>query len=440
MKRAILAFASIISLSLATAGASTLTTGTMCNKFFTTASGCGSSNGIEANNFDRSLQVWTASSNVARNQLLVFFHGHGGDPTSATDFQQYAVALGYDVISLDFAYGRDYPQTTASGGTWSPADAQCDHPNSDGTCGMSVIGVCGCYTDCYGYRWRSIWQGGSYTGLPTVTGDWTVESRLTHVITYMRDHLNGRYGNYLSGSSPNWTSIAVAGHSFGASLAGYIGKWQHVARVIMMSGSCDTLAPHTDMATWGDAYGCDVTGPQGCQGSDGASSYNFTGCTCKHTTYGYGGANNLGFCTLSTDAVGWVADRFELDGGTHWATPLSSFYGFEDSDDKTCNWLAPAGKMIMSQRNWTTMGLSDQHVAGAPAGWNYVTGAGQGLIQLSSSRYQGVVVMNGSTAAQICSDGSSSNSNSGHNATVSDVCTNPIDGDNRDAIYQFMLN
>ena len=100
-----------------------------------------------------------------------------------------------------------------------------------------------------------------------------------------------------------------------------------------------------------------------------------------------------------------------------------------DSNDKACNWLAPSSKVIMSERNWTTMGLMDQHVAGAPAGWNYVTGAGQGVIQLSTSRYQGVVVMNGTAPAQICNDGSSSNANSSHDATVSDVCTNALDRD-----------
>jgi hypothetical protein len=427
MKLSVLASAILLLFATSTAGASVLTTGTMCGKFFPTASGCGSTNGIESNNFDAPLQVWTASAAGARGQLLVFFHGHGGSPASATEFQEYAVALGYDVISLDFAYGRDYPQKTATGGTWSPADAECAHPAPDGTCGMSIAGVCGCYTDCYGDRWRTIWQGGSSTGLSTVTPDWTIDSRLAHVIAYMRDHVNTRYASYLTGSAPKWTSIAVAGHSLGASLAGYIGKWQHVLRVIMMSGAGDTLAPHTDMTSWGTAYGCNVSGPQGCQGTDNGNPYDFAGCTCKPTTYAYGVANNIGSCELSTDAVGWVADRFELDGGTHWATPIASFFGFEDSDDKTCNWFAPQGKLIMTHRNWATMGLLDQ----------IVTGAGQGPITLGT--HHGVIVMNGSTPAQICSDGTSSNNNSGHDATVSDVCTNPVDDDNRDEIYKFVL-
>ena len=410
-------------LATSTAGASPIT-GTMCGKFFPSASGCGGSSGVEANNFDASLQVWPSAS--GSRGLLVFFHGHGGSPTSATDFQSYAMSLGYDVISLDYAYGRDYPQKTTGGASWSPADASCAYPASDGTCGMSLSGVCGCYSDCYGYRWRSIWQGGSYTGLPTVSADWTIDSRLAHVISYMRDHGYPRFGNYLANGAPSWPSITIAGHSLGASLVGYIAKWQQVRRVIMMSGTGDTLAPHTDLTTWGDAYGCDLSGSAGCNGVDGNDTYTFAGCTCKHTTYSYGGANNLGYCTLSTDAPGWITDRYENDGGTVWATPATSFYGFEDSDDKTCNWLAPDSKVIMTQRNWFTMGVGAQ----------FVTGAGLGPIHLSSPSVHGVVVMDGTTPAQIC-DG---NGVSGHNATVvANVCTTSTDDANRTAIYDFML-
>ncbi len=420
-----------------TAHAANPITGTMCNKFHgaQAPSGCGTSDGVEANNFDHPVEVWV--SDAHDHKLLVFLHGHNGAPDTGLEFQKLANELGFDVISLDYAYGRDYCVTP----TWSPADANCPEPSPppkgltcapahDRACLMSQAQVCGCYSDCYEKRWTSIWQGGGGSGLPTVTQDWSINARLLAVINWMNSHGHPRFGSYLAkgtgGDGIKWSVLTLAAHSLGTSLAGVIAKSKRVDRVVMMSGTGDTMAPHTDsnLSTWSSAYGCNS-----CEGIDANGHHvTFTNCKCHDTTFAFGvnGAGKPGVCTLSLETVGWAKD------GHPWQTLPDRFFGFEDSDDATNNWFGPGHISAITQNNWTAIGL------GPP--WSFTTGAGShSAVNLSGAH--GVVVESTPhpAPAQICDVGSVS----GHDATISDgACSTSgahDDAERRRSIWRFIL-
>jgi hypothetical protein len=425
--------------------------GTMCGKFNTSASGCAAPKGMEASEYDQPVYV-TATQATPLNKLVVFFHGHGGAPAGNNDFLALAAQKGYDTIDLDYDYGRDYKSPP-----WP-----CKHAEVKGGVATCVLGgrdVCGCYTDCYGYRWESIWRGTAHTGVPPVGADWTVDARLKAVLKYMSGKVT-RFGQYLDPAQLdgiNWAGkggvagITLAAHSLGDGLIGHIAKWQQVDRVIFNSGVCDKLAPdlnaswksnHNVTPTWENGYGCNS-----CVGTDeNGNPYTFSGCTCNRTSFEYGAANGIGACTLSTKAVGWIQDNAfgAVPAGAHWKTDISRMYAFADSSDTTCTWEAP--KAIATQRNWIALNFAKQHAAGAADGWNYVGDCAHPLGPQAGKNHALLsTTIPGKTYSQICNQASlictAPGGTSGHNATVSgDACTgNTAAGNARNAIWEFML-
>jgi hypothetical protein len=408
--------------------------GTMCGKFFPTAYGCtGGSSYVEARSFDKTVSVYTADSSTKLTKLVVYFHGHGGTPTGNTDLLVTAAELGYDVITLDYDYSRDYTQPASP----LPIDAAC----GGGTCNMSIDAVCGCYTDCYGYRNNSVWNGGNYVGLPTVHADWSVNKRLNKVVSWMVNNTGyARFSNYLDPAQRggiNWSRVTVVGHSLGSDLAGYIGKWQSVERVVVLSGPAGKLAPDSsDLVSWGTAYGCSNSSSAGC-----GPGTAFPGCSCTPTTFNFGVQNGIGTCSLSSAPVGWVADNhFGGNTGYSWQTSNDRYYGLADTDDNVANWTAPM--TISMQRNWLAIDLDSRHDPGYADGWNDV-GDCDAPGSLQSGNWHGVIsrAADGSVS-QICC----ANNATGHRATVSDDACPMYGGGpislaavNRWGVWQFML-
>jgi len=431
MKRHIGALAITLCLAPVSADAYTLgAQGTMCGKFFPTAYGCtGNSSYVEASDFDDPVSVYMADSNVKLTKLLVFFHGHGGSPQGNSDFLTFAAEEGYDVITIDYDYSRDYEEPSAP----RPSDASC----GGGTCGMSVDAVCGCYSDCYGQRNSLAWNGGSHAGLPSVSADWSVNTRLSKVVNWVVGHTGyARFSNYLDANQRggmNWSRVTVAGHSLGSDLAGYIGKWQAVDRVIMMSGPASKLAPDSgDTVSWGKAFGCSNSSSSGC-----GPGTSFPGCTCSSTTYTYGVDNGIGTCALSTSPIGWVADNhFGGNTGVTWQTGTSRIYGFEDADDNVANWLAPS--TISTHRNWLSINLDARHDSGFSDGWNQVGDflSPQGP---QAGNWHGVLSGTNAFFGQICA----ANGVKGHNAVISDAaCVGAppnLPAANRYEVWDFIL-
>jgi hypothetical protein len=411
--------------------------GTMCGTFFPSALGCVggkplSDQFIEATHFDSPIQVFLADADDASKKLLVYFHGHGGTPLGDTEFLTFAADHGYDVVTLDYDYSRDYVAARNP----IPLDADCGAGND--TCPMSVDAVCGCYADCYGDRNKLAWLGGDHPGLASVDTSWSVDTRLRRVIQYMVAHADkahpgfSRFGSYLDGNQRdgiNWSVTTVAGHSLGSDLAGYIGKWQSVDRVIVMSGPAGKLAPDSnDTINWGTAFGCSNDLSSGC-----GVGTAFAGCHCENTTYRFGVANDLDVCSLSSQPIGWVADNnFGTNTGVNWQTKTNRIYGFVDASDHIANWIAPL--TISTHRNWLSINLDARHDSGFSDGWNQV-GTFLSPLGPQAGDWHGVLSGTDPWFGQIC------NGASGHNAVIVDSA---CDGDssataNRFAVWEFLL-
>ena len=407
--------------------------GTLCADFNPDACGCHGKCALvpfpffftEAQDFDHPVPIFTADS-VARplNRLLVYFHGHGGQPDGNLDFLKFAAKQGYDAVSLDYDYGRDYENQP----NMMPPDSHCEHPFTDKdkkeVCGMSIDRVCGCFSECYDHRDTQTLFGGSHCGLATTMPDWTVEARLASTILWMLKHAHTeaekkRFVAYATGPFINWSAIAVAGHSLGTSMAGYLGSKESVERVILFSGLCEKLFPDWDAGKnkWGTCFGCKTPG-----GTDeNGNRYPFTNATCEPTTYGY--TNSEGGCSTRMTPPEWMCN----------ITHPNKYFFLQDSDDDTCNWVA-GDKPGQDKIDDSSVHIDKQHVAGAAAGWNKV-GDYQNWNGLQSGGWHGVVSegSNGK-ASQICSHGN------GHTAVISDTaCTDAEQTTHREDVWKFML-
>ncbi len=56
----------------------------------------------------------------------------------------------------------------------------------------------------------------------------------------MKQDPGGDWGYFLEGGKPYWPDIIIAGHSHGASSAGFIGTIRPASRVVMLSGPLDS--------------------------------------------------------------------------------------------------------------------------------------------------------------------------------------------------------
>ncbi len=65
-----------------------------------------------------------------------------------------------------------------------------------------------------------------------------------------RDRPGDGWGAYLANGAPDWSRIAVAGHSQGGGMAAFLAKRTKVARVILFSGPADFVLPGRQPAPW----------------------------------------------------------------------------------------------------------------------------------------------------------------------------------------------
>jgi hypothetical protein len=161
---------------------------------------------------------------VARKaHLLVFFSGTLGTPASGSPFLEAGAKAGYRVIGLEYDNAVSVP----------------------GTCGKSPDPAC---SDRF--RQKRVFGDDVSKDIDDLPAESAV-NRLTKLLEYLdAHHHNESWGQYLRKGKPDWSRIAVSGHSQGGGMAAYIAKKEKVARVIILSGAWDRVEATKVWAPW----------------------------------------------------------------------------------------------------------------------------------------------------------------------------------------------
>jgi hypothetical protein len=149
-----------------------------------------------------------------RNQLFVFMHGLNGSPGSATELLKTAGMERYHVV------GITYPND------WVPFNYCAD----------------GGDPDCYENLPLEIIEGTDHSSHVAVDRVHCFENRLIKLLQFENNlHPGEGWGQFLSGDTPNWSQMAVWGHSQGGSNAAVLAKHHAVARLMMSAPPADSV-------------------------------------------------------------------------------------------------------------------------------------------------------------------------------------------------------
>ena len=155
--------------------------------------------------------------------LLVYFSGTRGTPASGSLFLEAGADAGYRVIGLEYDDGVSVPETCGK----NPDAACADRFRQERVFGRDV--------------------SNDIDDLPAES----IVNRLTKLLQYLdAHHHDERWGQYLRRGAPNWSRIAVSGHSQGGGMAAYMAKKEKVARVIILSGAWDRVEATKVWAPW----------------------------------------------------------------------------------------------------------------------------------------------------------------------------------------------
>ncbi len=155
--------------------------------------------------------------------LLVFFPGTGSEPTASWPFLVAGANAGYRVIGLMYDNGVSDPQTCG--------------PQPDPACSDR-------------FREKRIFGDGDSADIDDLPNE-SVVSRLRTLLHYLeQQYPHEHWGRYLKSGLPDWSRIAVSGHSQGGGVAAYIGKKREVLRVINLSGAWDRTEVTKEWAPW----------------------------------------------------------------------------------------------------------------------------------------------------------------------------------------------
>jgi hypothetical protein len=150
--------------------------------------------------------------------LLLFLPGTGANPSNVQLFLGAAVNAGYRAISL--SYDNEPAVMQACARDLDPA--------------------------CSGNFRQSRLFGGSNT-----PPEETIVTRLTKLLQLLdSNHPNEGWRSYLTNGAPDWSRIAVAGHSQGGGMAAMLAKRVTLARVLLFSGPPDFVLPGRQPAPW----------------------------------------------------------------------------------------------------------------------------------------------------------------------------------------------
>src|SRR5579862_7437463 len=123
--------------------------------------------------------------------LLVFFPPTGGTPTNSWPFMEAAANAGYRVIGLEYDNASSVPQTCGK--------------NPDPSCSDR-------------FRQKRVFGDNISKDIDDLP-DEAIVVRLTKLLLYLDTHHKDEgWGRYLAHGEPQWSRIAVAGHSHGAGM------------------------------------------------------------------------------------------------------------------------------------------------------------------------------------------------------------------------------
>ncbi len=159
-------------------------------------------------------------SGTAVGKLFVFFPGTGAQPEEQKYILQFAAAAGYHAVGL--SYRNE----------------------------LAVVDLCKdpSQPDCQENVRLEVITGEDRSALVQVDRPNSIENRLSKLLAYLG------WGEFLSGTSPRWESIAFSGHSQGGGHAAMLGKLHTVHRVVMFASTEPAVWTRTGHATPSDRY------------------------------------------------------------------------------------------------------------------------------------------------------------------------------------------
>ena len=145
---------------------------------------------------------------VLKNVLFVNIPGTNRTPSQCKVIAQKAVTLGYHAISLTYA---------------------------NQTAGNPLCGPTG-DTTCHVRLRREVVDGIDRHPSIAISPTNSIINRLTKLLKYMNTAQPAQgWGQYIVNGQINWSKVIIGGHSQGGALAGVIGRFYPVKRVIMFS-------------------------------------------------------------------------------------------------------------------------------------------------------------------------------------------------------------
>lgn len=152
--------------------------------------------------------VSVQTGGILRNILFVNIPGTNRTPSQCKVIAQKAVSMGYHAISLT------YPNQTAG-------NPLCG-PTGDTTCHVRLR--------------REVIDGIDRHPSIAITPTNSIINRLTKLLIYMNKvQPTQGWGQYIVNGQINWSKVIIGGHSQGGALAGVIGRFYPVKRILMFS-------------------------------------------------------------------------------------------------------------------------------------------------------------------------------------------------------------
>ena len=149
----------------------------------------------------------------SNGELFVFLPGTGGQPDCCKSLIETAAETGF------LAVGLTYPNTEAVGK------------------------ICLNDLSCYTTVRQDDFDGSTPSSFADISRSNSIQSRLVDLLRYLAArHPQQGWGQFLSGGTPQWSRIVVAGHSQGGGDAAYIAKIRRVEGVVLLSSPVDSTA------------------------------------------------------------------------------------------------------------------------------------------------------------------------------------------------------